>query len=96
MANSSGTMNIFTIIFLSIIASCLIFSCYGYILSHRKYRKRDQTLFINQTYIPKIQEQIFTIKMPYTQSSSNEQSTPYLSDKCLPSYETVENSTASK
>jgi hypothetical protein len=71
--SSSESINIFTIISLLIIAACLIFCCRGYMLSHRKYRKRQQTQFINQYYAPESQEQVFSIEMPYTKPSNNEQ-----------------------
>lgn len=94
--DSKNSMNVFTIICLTIISACLILSCCGYILVRRKNRKQQQTEFINQCYAPEIQDQIYTIEMPYTQSPSNEQSTISLRDKPPPSYETVEISIPSK
>lgn len=52
--------------------------------------------FINQCYAPEVQDQLYTIEMPYAQPSNDDQSTTNVRDKPPPSYETVEISVPSK
>jgi hypothetical protein len=89
-------MNVFIILSLLIISGFFILICCGYILSQRKYRKRHQMQFINHSYSPEPQEEVFTIGMPNTQPSNYEQSSLDLTKKSPPSYITMELSVPGK
>ncbi len=52
--------------------------------------------FINHSYAPEAQEQVFAIEIPYTQPSDNEPSSLDLTKKSSPSYATMEVSVPGK
>lgn len=68
----SGSLHILSILLFSVISCCLVFSCCGYILSDRKCRKHSHLSLINQDQAVDIQEQIYTVEMPQTQSNMAE------------------------
>jgi hypothetical protein len=94
--SSSESMDVFIILSILIICGCFVLSCCGYILSQRKYRTRHQMQFINHSYAPEAQEQVFAIEIPYTQPSDNEPSSLDLTKKSSPSYATMEVSVPGK
>lgn len=79
MGNSSGSVNVSVILPISLVASCLVLSCVGYILSERTYRKRQQAHIVNEVYEPEIPEQVFTIDIQ-----------PSTTDLSLPAHEMME------
>jgi hypothetical protein len=84
--DSSNSISVFAIIFVSLIFCCITISCCGYILSQKLYTRQQQIHCINHPYASEAHSHVFTVDMPCTQLSNNEQSSSYLSDK-PPSYQ---------
>ena len=70
----SGSLHIFSILLFSTLSCCLILSCCECIFSDRKFRKHShsQLPFANHDQTADIPDYIYTIEMPYTQSTAAE------------------------